>query len=102
MKLRDHPLMSYRGIPNWPPVWTRTERQVVKTLKGEVGLLTYVHSNPMVSSKCYLVIEYEDETYVGTLIFDTHDFCKLVSQLLTFNLRRPIREIGDLDLSHLL
>ena len=94
--------MSYGGVKNWPPVWTRTERQVVKTIKGEVGLLTYVHSNPMVSSKCYLVIEYEGETYVGTLIFDTHDFCKLVGQLLTFNLRRPITEIGDLDLSHLL
>ena len=21
MKLRDHPLLSYRGVSSWPPVW---------------------------------------------------------------------------------
>jgi hypothetical protein len=24
MLLRDHPTMSYRGFPSWPPFWTWT------------------------------------------------------------------------------
>ena len=44
VKLRDHPLMSYRGIPNWPPVWTQMRIGGVKIVKGEVGVLIYVHA----------------------------------------------------------
>jgi hypothetical protein len=40
MELRDHRLMSYRGVPNWPPVWVRiktaAEQQI---LRGEIGVL---------------------------------------------------------------
>jgi hypothetical protein len=25
MLLRDHPLIRYRGVHMWPPVWTRTD-----------------------------------------------------------------------------
>jgi len=25
MLLRDHPLMTYRGLHNWPPVWSCTD-----------------------------------------------------------------------------
>jgi hypothetical protein len=102
MKLRDHPLMSYRGLKNWPPTWTRTRSSVVTTVRGEVGVLTYVHSNPQVSDKCYLVMDYEGETYVGTLIFENHAFCTQVGDLLGLHLKRPIKDIGDLDLSYTL
>ena len=36
--------MSYRGIPNWPPVWTQMRFGDVKIVKGEVGVLIYVHA----------------------------------------------------------
>ena len=36
--------MSYHGIPNWPPVWTQMGIDGVKILKGEVGVLIYVHA----------------------------------------------------------
>jgi hypothetical protein len=102
MMLRDHPLMSYRGVKNWPPIWTRTRDENLKTVRGEVGVLTYVYSNPRMSSKCFLVIDHEGETYVGALIFDTHALCKQVTDLLWAHMNRPIKEIGDLDLSYLL
>jgi hypothetical protein len=42
MLLRDHPLMSYRGTRNWPPVWTWTRGGENKYPKGEVGILKTV------------------------------------------------------------
>ena len=38
MKLRTHPLMSYRGVSNWLPVWVGTNRRH-EPLKVEVGVL---------------------------------------------------------------
>ncbi len=99
MKLRNHPLMSYRGLSNWPPVWTQARRDSVKTVIGEVGTLIYVHSNPLMSSKCFLVMEHGGETYVGTLLFDNDAFCRQINILLQCHLKRSIRDIGDLDLS---
>ena len=100
MKLRDHPLMRYRGTSNWPPVWTRTRERVVTTIKGEIGVLLYVHSNPLSCNRCYLVMDYEHDTYVGTLLFSDQAFCNQVCRLLNFHLNKSIKEIGDLDLSH--
>lgn len=91
--------MSCRGISNWPPVWTQTKKDSVKTVRGEVGDLLYVHSNPLMSSRCFLVIEHDGETYVGTLIFENQEFCKQVTVLLQSQLRRSIQDIGALDLS---
>jgi hypothetical protein len=90
--------MIYRGLKNWPPAWTRTTKDNIKTVTGEVGILQYVHSNPNVSGKCYLVMDYESETYVGTLVFESHAFCKQVGDLLSFHLKMTIQEIGDLEL----
>jgi hypothetical protein len=101
MKLRDHPAMNHRTVPNWPPVWTRSRKEGVKTVQGEVGTLIYVYANELVSEKCYLVIDYEQESYVGCLIFDSRAFCAQIVQLLRKHLGRQISEIGDLDLSHL-
>src|SRR5919108_4900153 len=101
MKLRDHPLMSYRGIPNWPPVWTSASKASVRCLTGEVGVLKYVHSNPLMSNKCFLVINFDEDNYIGTLIFKDHAFCKQITELLREHVGRSITDIGDLDVSHL-
>jgi hypothetical protein len=47
MLLRDHPLMSRHGVPNWPPVWTWVNGPAVdgpenESLRGEVGILKWV------------------------------------------------------------
>ena len=102
MKLRDHPLMSYRGVRNWPPVWTLTRKESAGTLRGEVGVLKYVHYNTIMSNKCFLVIDFQAESYIGSLIFKDHSFCKQISHVLVDHIGRPIKDIGDLDVSHLL
>jgi hypothetical protein len=99
MKLRDHPLMSHRGVPNWPPIWTHGQGKRVKIVRGEVGVLRLVCSNPSYCTRCYLIIDYEGQKYVGTLIFDSKKFCQQITEFLKLNIRKTIIEIGDLDIS---
>src|SRR5262245_15624480 len=71
MLLRDHPLMSYKGIPNWPPVWTWTRGGENKYPKGEVGTLKSVEPSKVQPGKrFFLEIDYEGSSYVACLIFD--------------------------------
>ena len=102
LALRDHPLMTYRRVKNWPPVWTQQTGNgngVPKTLTGEIGVLTQIISEPMLSKKCFLVIEHDNERYVGTLLFDDSMFCWLVSKMMQTHLGWAIKDIGDLDIT---
>jgi hypothetical protein len=94
--------MTYRGVSNWPPIWTQGTEKSKKTARGEVGILRYVHDVNPAANKIYLVIEYEKEHYVGTLIFDDVKFCHQMIDLLQQHIHRPIEEIGDIDLSYTL
>jgi hypothetical protein len=47
-------------------------------------------------------MEHEKSVYVGCLIFNDHSFCAQISTILREQTGRPIKEIGDLDLSHTL
>jgi hypothetical protein len=103
MELRSHPGMTYRGIPNWPPTWTQPRKnQPPKTVRGEVGKLSYVYANEQLSNKCFLVIEHENERYVGALLFADLRMCDQLVRILRAQVGRSIKEIGDLDLSHTL
>jgi hypothetical protein len=102
LKLREHPLMRYGRLPNWPPVWTQNTRSGVKKLVGEMGVLAYIHARHGPSNKCYLVIDHEHERYVGTLLFDDQMFCGQICHLLRRHIGRSIQEIGDLEVSHFL
>jgi len=76
---------------------------MVKTLKGEVGMLKYVdYDADGMSNKCFLVIDYQSTLYTGCLICQDRSFCKQIVQVLRTQIDRPIKEIGDLDLSHTL
>jgi hypothetical protein len=100
MKLRDHPLMTYRGVRIWPPLWIETRPRTYATVTGEIGTLTYVYSTPAAMNRCTLVIEHDTKSYVGTLIFSDEAFCKQVCELLRRKRNRTIKEIGDLDVNH--
>jgi hypothetical protein len=90
--------MRRRGVRNWPPIWTKARTEGNKTLTGEVGILRYVHyDNNSKSNKCFPVIEYELEYFVGTLIFDDVTFCRQIAELLREHVGCSIKEIGDLD-----
>jgi hypothetical protein len=51
IKRRDHPLMSYRGIPNWPPVWTTELGNQRRS--GEVGVLKKVKMTHFLRTRCF-------------------------------------------------
>jgi hypothetical protein len=46
-----------------------------------------------------LVVEYNREHYVGSLIFDDVAFCLQISRLLQEHIGEAISDIGALDLS---
>jgi hypothetical protein len=101
--LRDHPLMSYYGVPNWPPVWTWVDGLENKFPKGEVGVLTWVGlTGIQPPDRCYLLIHHEGSSYMGCLLFDDPAFCRYLAKLLESYCHRPIADIGSLDLSHTL
>jgi hypothetical protein len=101
MVLRDHPLMRYHGLPNWPPTWSWTGGLNNKHPTGEIGILKSVElSNVQPADRCFLTIEHEGSSYMGCLLFDDHAFCRYVAKLLDSHCNRPIADIGSLDLPH--
>src|SRR5262245_46984439 len=103
MLLRDHPLMRYRGIPNWPPSWLWTGGAENKRPIGEVGILKSIElSHVLPANRCFLSIEHKGSSYMGCLLFDDVAFCQDIAELLQSHCNRPMVEIGSLDLSYTL
>ena len=100
MLLREHPLMSYRGLPSWPPAWTWIDGVENKPRRGEIGTLraiTLTKLNP--ANRCYLYIDHEGSSYISCLLFDDEAFCRHIVKLLEGYCNRTIAEIGGIDLS---
>ena len=103
MLLRDHPLMSYRGVVNWPPAWVWLDGPKEEHPKGELGILKSVLLSKMdQANRCFLLVCYENSSYLGCLLFDDHSFCSQVVKILQSHCNCSIAEIGSLDLSHTL
>jgi len=99
MELRDHPLVSYRRLPSWPPTWSPAKpRTDLKPLHGEIGRLSYTLPGAK-SDRFFLVIEYEGHPYVGCLFVNDDVFCAQLIAVLQDHAGSTIKEIGDLDLS---
>ena len=103
MQLRDHPLISYRGLPSWPPTWTPANpKSHLKPLRGEIGRLEYVLPNKTLNNRCFLIIEHEGHPYVGCLFLDDAIFCAQMITIIQNQAGLTIKEIGDLNLSYTL
>jgi hypothetical protein len=100
MLLRDHPLMSYKGMPSWPPAWIWTDGLEKNHPSGEIGVFRrVVESNIQPSNRCFLFIDYQESFYIGDLTVDDHAFCtQMVRFLQGHCYNRPIAEIGGLEL----
>jgi hypothetical protein len=98
MELRNHPLMSYRGINSWPPVWTwRGGREHIRP-RGEVGVLRDVFlSNVVPRSRIFLIMADNGEEYMGCVLCSDYTFSGQVYQLLKDHCGQTIAEIGSLD-----
>jgi len=102
MKLRDHPLLSYKGVSSWPPTWLWGGGGRYVYAMGEVGVL----KDAMLSSiepfeKCFLIMEHEGRKYVGTLMLGDSSFCREIHPLLIEHRGKTIQEIGEIDLSYM-
>jgi hypothetical protein len=99
MQLRSHPSMIRHGVSNWPPFWTYPGTgKNGKIIRDEIGILKHVQDGNSESNKLHLVIEYQKEHYVGSLVFDDIKFHDYICRLLKLNLGRSIAEIGDLNI----
>jgi len=105
MQLRDHPLMSYKGLSNWPPVWTRIRGGANQHPNGEVGILREILWSPIQlrpRERFFLVVEYEGTVYMGCLLFDDAAFCLEMQQLLRDYCGCSIASVGALDVGYTL
>ena len=98
MQLRDHPMMTYRGVSNWPPVWTHAFGSNLETVTGDVGMLEDAAPHESLPQSCVLRMVYRNQHYVGCLMFDDPQFRSKICELLQFYLGRSIEEIGKIDL----
>ena len=100
MTLRDQ-LHTHNGtFYNWPPIWT-TSRDPRDKLRGEIGTLKDVLINEHDNESLFIVIEYQGRRYMGAMGFDSCAFCRQIYTLLQSHIGLSIKEIGDIDVSHL-
>jgi hypothetical protein len=103
MQLRDHPLMTYNGVRNWPPAWVWRGGDNNKKLRGEIGIIRDVFLSKIEpSTRLFLVVEHESNEYVGCVMFSDEAFCVQVHQLLRDQQGKSMVEVGSLDVSQLL
>jgi hypothetical protein len=103
MQLRDHPLMKYHGVGNWPPVWTWRGGEENKNIRGEVGIVRDVFLSVVEPrTRLFLIVEHEANEYIGCLIFDDSVFCGQIHTLLLGCRNQTVAQVGDLEVSQLL
>ena len=102
MELRKHPLMSYRSVPNWPPIWVPIDDPNGERLEGEVGILVEVRTAKDLPQRCFLFIKQNEKKYLGCLLFNDQSFCEQISTFLKDYYDYPIETIARLDPSHTL
>jgi hypothetical protein len=103
MKLRDHPLMTYKDVPSWPPAWLWRGGYETTHPKGEVGILKEVTASTIPThNACFLIMEHCGAQYVGALLLSDSAFCRGIYRILAQNCGETIRDIGAIDIGHML
>src|ERR1043166_342755 len=98
MQFRDHPLMSRKDLPSWPPVWLvrgEIELRRLPTVQGEIGILTGIVRNDLVKHCLFLYMRDNGKEYIGCLTVDDLSFCRHLYELLKTFIGKSIQEIGD-------
>ena len=99
MKLRDYPLLSYRGVSSWPPIWVGRNSNHLDQSKTETAVLKDVTLSTT-APRCYLMIEHEGEEYLGALLFEDHNSCLRIYRLLLSHRGEVIRKVSEIDVPH--
>jgi hypothetical protein len=101
---QDRPSTTLRDqiSVNWPPIWTKATRGSADKVRGEIGVLRYVHfsnsTSYSTSYKCFLVIEHESEHFVGTLVFHDPALHCQITGILKQHIGCLIKDIADLEI----
>src|SRR5262245_18385011 len=100
MLLRDHPLMRYHGLSNWPPAWSWIDGLENIHPAVEIGILKSVQlSHVLPANRCFLSIDLDGSLYMGCLLFDDIAFCRQITEILQSYCNRSISDIASLDVS---
>lgn len=112
MQLRDHPLMTYRGIHTWPPVWTLIRGAEKEQPKGEVGVLKEIHVSaipptpaadaPRSYNRIFMFIDHGGQRYLGCLMLEDYAFCQELAKLLRHYCHHTIEDIGSVELGRMM
>jgi hypothetical protein len=107
--LRNHRLMTFRTLANWPPIWLRRRRtdgdetqSCSRPIRAEIGILKEVFLS-MISRppRIFLTVTHDGSEYLGSLLFDDRVSCRTIYEFLEKYRGKKIVEIGDADASHL-
>lgn len=83
---------------NWPPNWIRIEGEGNPKLTGEIGILrSIVRSRLEPLTTCYLTMEFQGCSYLGTLSFRERSLSDQVFELLQQHRGDSIQQIGNLE-----
>jgi hypothetical protein len=101
MELRHHPKMTFYGKRIWPPHWVGPYSSTNPLPRGEVGILRQVYAKPanvVGESRCYLVIEHQDQEYFASLRCDEPQFLLEICTTLQSYVGTLISDIGSVDI----
>ena len=102
MQLKNHPLMRYGSIRNWPPVWISLHEAGEGLPLGEVGVLTEVRKSQFHADRLVLVMEYEEDLYGAAVTFSDAASCNRIFEFLKNSVGLSIEDIGNIDLTRTL
>jgi hypothetical protein len=94
--------MNYRGLKSWPPVWIESAHKAPMKLMGEFGVFAGSVLRDQMPMRLFVEMELWDRRYIGCLFISDVVFCRQVHRLLQSKKGHSIKEIGDLDVSHML
>jgi len=91
--------MTCLGQASWPPDWKGPYGPDKPLPRGEAGVLVRVEaaSNILTNPHCIIVMQWNDQEYIGSLHLDEEEFFQKIVSLLRSCVGRPIAEIGGLD-----
>lgn len=102
LALQDHPQLNFLSRSSWPPIWVHSRPQPKRKIIGEVGTFTGTILNGHTPTHLYVKMEFEDELYMGCLVVRDVAFALQLHNFLQKHIGLSIKEVGDLDLSHML
>jgi hypothetical protein len=98
MQLRNHPHMTCKGRPIWPPHWSWISGpEKTEPIVGEIGILENVQFSRVLTNTLFLTIGIgEGNRFIGQLKFDDERFARRILLLLQSQIGHTIKDIAEI------